>query len=131
MEFNCGIYKWRNIITGKNYIGQSRNLLDRKEAFFNFSNYKYAGRKINEARQKYKDPYYWEYEILVYCSPEALDDQEIKYIKLYDSITKGYNIKTGGTSKIVIDHCKPFYPYMDFNNKAKFLIDIGKNISHF
>lgn len=34
MNNNCGIYCWANKITGKKYIGQSRNLSNRKNFLY-------------------------------------------------------------------------------------------------
>lgn len=129
MEQNCGIYKWQNTQTGKAYIGQSTKLYERKLAFTNFNNYRYAGRKINEARRKFKNPYYWEYSVLTYCDPQDLNKEEKRFIEIYDSINNGYNTLPGGSSeKIIIDHFEPYYKYMDFERGSRFLMEIGKNI---
>ena len=78
-RFNCGIYKWTNKETGEYYIGQSKNLYKRCSKFLDFSR-KYAGKKIDELRERFPSLIYWNYEILSICSPEDLDAEEKYFI---------------------------------------------------
>ena len=77
---NSGIYKWTNKINGKIYIGQAINLNNRMRAFLSFKT-AYAGKLINEEREKYPSLKYWDYDVLEECDGEKLDELEIKYIK--------------------------------------------------
>lgn len=95
------IYKY-TAPNGKIYIGQTLNEERRRKEFF--TQKKYSGFKFNNAIKKYK-PENFEYEVLYkkeYNNQEEafidLNEQEIKYIKQYNSIENGYNISTGGMS---------------------------------
>lgn len=93
-----GIYKWTSP-SGKYYIGQAVNLKRRYNDFANFKRtYTSAGSAIDNARNKYNDLKYWQYDILEECEIENLDKLEIKYIKELDSnnSAKGYNSTNGG-----------------------------------
>lgn len=98
MKLNSGIYCWTNKVNGKIYIGQSRRLNSRKSKFLRFNEYRYGGDFINNARKKYNDISYWEYEVLEYCSSDELNDKEKYYISFYNSTDKriGYNLRDGG-----------------------------------
>jgi len=88
------IYKAENEINGKVYIGQTWKGLDlRKKSHFER---KTGCTKFINAINKYgKNAFSW--NILDSSDNQKnLDDLEIKYIKEYNSITNGYNLKTGG-----------------------------------
>lgn len=94
-----GIYKLTNLINGKIYIGQSTDLERRRKKFFSFSTWHYAGEAINNARKKYNDEEYWNYEILEIVDDESLlNEKEIFYIEQYHTNAKefGYNLTNGG-----------------------------------
>lgn len=133
---NCGIYKWTNLITNKAYIGQSKKLSQRYLQFLNFDK-DYSGSKINKARRKYRNPKYWSYEILEYCNPEQLNDKEISYIKLYESIDKGYNMTEGGSNPTYQKALSYWWDLFHQNigtmktKTGTFLMEIGKNYDIF
>ena len=105
MERKSGIYMWTSP-SGKSYIGQSVNLQKRKCAFLCFGD-RYGGQKINRARKKYNNKRYWKYKVLEYCDISKLNEREIYYIRLYDTINNGYNCESGGNeNKIVSDETK-------------------------
>lgn len=107
------IYKYTSP-SGKVYIGQTLNEKRRRKEFLNLNN-KYGGSKIDFARQKYKTENFI-YEILFSSDFDTveeanikLNEMEIYYIELYDSVKNGYNISLGGDSirgVMLNDECK-------------------------
>lgn len=99
------IYKWTNNQNNKVYIGKSFNKECRYNWFLDFDIH-YAGPHIDNARKKYNDIKYWNYEILYTKEGkdrkklnEIINDKEKYFIELYKSNNKnlGYNISSGGT----------------------------------
>ena len=92
-----GIYKIKNTVTGKVYIGQSKNIEKRfeqhKEKFRN-------GTHINDELQKdFNKGHRFVYEIVEETrnsDRDTLDKKEEYYIKKYDSKRNGYNMTWGG-----------------------------------
>lgn len=82
------IYKTTNLINNKIYIGQSKN---------NYSHYYGSGKLIKKALKKY-GVLNFKKEILVdnIDDLDMLNNLEIYYINLYNSIKNGYNIHKGG-----------------------------------
>lgn len=121
MENNVGIYCWRNVVTNKRYIGQSQNLLKRKNQFIHFNN-RYGGKLINDVRKHYNDTWYWDYEVLEYCCVDKLNEREEYYINLFDSTNreKGYNLTIGG------DGCIGYV----FTEEAKKAVSRGLKLHH-
>lgn len=96
MDMKSGIYMWTSP-SGKSYIGQSVNLIDRHREFVRFDQ-RYAGSRIDNARKKYNNESDWKYEVLEYCEPNDLNEREIYYIELYDTYHNGYNQCLGGSA---------------------------------
>lgn len=88
------VYSYINKINGKRYIGQTINPEQRKRC--HISDSKKTDNKFYRAVRKYG----WEnfsYEILAHCSSrEEMNVLEEYYIKEFDSINNGYNIRSGG-----------------------------------
>lgn len=100
-----GIYMWTSP-SGKSYIGQSVDLTARKKVFFSF-NHTYGGYKIDCARKKYNHKSLWDYKVLEYCDIDKLDEREVYYIELYNTVNNGYNSDGGGNkNKIVSDETR-------------------------
>jgi len=99
------IYKITNIVNQKCYIGQalcSPNDPKRGGSYKRFNDhisYALKGRddcpKLCKAIRKYGKEVFI-YEVLLSCNQEFLDDYETKFVELYDSCNKGYNILPGG-----------------------------------
>lgn len=90
---SVGIYKITNNITGKEYVGQSNNILRRirehKKSYGSKNCY------VDRSIQKYG----WEnfsYTILHKCDLKDLDYYERYFIKKYDTYKNGYNLTEGG-----------------------------------
>ena len=98
MEKKSGIYMWTSP-SGKSYIGQSVNLVDRHREFVRF-NKSYSGITINRARKKYNNINDWKYKVLEYCGVDKLDEREKYYIALYDTMNNGYNSNEGGEGNV-------------------------------
>lgn len=99
-EVICGIYKITNLINGKVYIGQS------KDIYYRWYDHKKESRKNRKdivlycAFAKYGIENF-SFEIVEECSLEDLDEKEIFYIKQYNSYinwenSNGYNMTIGG-----------------------------------
>ena len=97
-----GIYKIENLISGKVYIGQSRNIEKRWIA--------HRTRPFNSNSNQYDSPLYrsirkyglenFSFVVLEETAIEDLDDREKCWIEYYDSHNKemGYNMTGGGDS---------------------------------
>lgn len=96
---NSGIYIIENTINNKVYVGQSKSLKYRwsnhKSAYKNRSKSKRGSWKLWNAFSKHKIENF-NFKIIARCPIEYLDKLEIKFIKLYNSISNGYNITEGG-----------------------------------
>lgn len=97
-----GIYKFTNRITGKSYIGQSRNIQKR------YNQHK-TRHEINNYNPIPKEDTYFhsilrhygfknfDFEILEECTIDELNDKEIYYIEKYNTLFPyGYNKDKGG-----------------------------------
>ena len=92
---NCGVYCiYFTDIDNKYYIGCSTNLQKRlQEHRSALSNYRHTNTHLQSAYNKYGEP---SIEILEYCSIANVFEQEIFYIKEFDSYKNGFNKTTGG-----------------------------------
>lgn len=93
-----GIYKITNLVNGKVYIGQSKDIYNRYN-----SKHKYAYKQnkvshyhLYQAFQKYGLNNF-SIEVVELCQKEKLNEREIYWIKYYDSYNNGYNMTPGGT----------------------------------
>lgn len=87
------IYKVTNKVTGKSYIGQTRNSIEfRWRQHYKAKDNKYFHRAI----QKYGVDNF-EVTTLECCDFEQLNEREIYYISKYNTFQNGYNLTKGGT----------------------------------
>lgn len=93
-----GIYCIENTINHKKYIGQSVNVYDRwrrhkAELKKNMHDNDYLQKSWNKYGEKS-----FKFMILEECSIDNLDEKEVYYIDLYNTLNRdyGYNLKTGG-----------------------------------
>lgn len=93
-----GIYCIENIVTNKKYIGQSVNIKDR---WYKHKNELKHGIHSNDYLQKSWNKYgetNFKFYILECCDCDKLDEREIYYIELHNTLNHdyGYNLKSGG-----------------------------------
>lgn len=93
-----GIYKFTNRITGKSYIGQSKNIERRyRDHEFCCGEDSYFHRMIK--RYGFIN---FDFEVLEECDPNCLNEREIYYISKYNTVfPDGYNIDSGGNNKAI------------------------------
>ena len=104
------IYKYKNNINGKIYIGQTCNFTKRKKQHLRSSVNIYDDFLIHKAIRKYGIENF-SIDVLEYCdSKESLNDREMFYIELYKSFVKenGYNLTMGGNGTLGRRHTKEF-----------------------
>lgn len=93
------IYCYKNKINGKRYIGQTINPQQRKSAHISDSTH--IDTKFYRAVRKYGWDNF-EYEILAESEDRnVLDKLEVDFIKSFNSIENGYNIRSGGEHPIM------------------------------
>lgn len=97
----CGIYCIENIVNGKNYIGQSKNIKQRWRTHKSALNNNYHNNYILQKEWNEYGEDNFNFYILDECEKHELDSKEIYYIKLfktfaYDEMSNGYNLSTGG-----------------------------------
>lgn len=100
-----GVIYLRTSPSGKYYVGQTIDEKKRNRNWMN-KNYKYAGEKINQAREEY-GPENFKYDVLFelisFSKIEAisiLNEKETYFINLYDSFKNGYNSSLGGDNSL-------------------------------
>ena len=88
------IYKWENLINGKVYIGQTKNIYRR------FRPYSFSNIHFKHAVDKYGIDNFDITFIETHLPEEMLDEREEYWIKYFDSSNeeKGYNIYTSANS---------------------------------
>ena len=98
------IYKVTNSLTNKIYIGQTiENLQIRKNKhYFKARKFlkenKYTNHFFNALNKYPEETFTW--EIIDYASnQQELDEKEAYWIKYYNSIKHGYNIREGGLGR--------------------------------
>ena len=92
------IYFIINKITGERYVGQTTNFVRRKnEHLSQLKDKTHINKKLQNAWDKYGENNFI-VEKIQYdnISKEELNNEEIKYIKQYDSYNNGYNLTIGG-----------------------------------
>ena len=94
----CGIYKITNLINGKSYIGQSKNITTRwrrhRTSAYNKNDCSYEY-PLYRAIRKYGLENF-SFEILEECLVKELDEKERFYIEKFNSFEEGYNQNKGG-----------------------------------
>lgn len=90
------IYIRTNLVNGKQYVGQTQNLIEREKAWRKINSNIYGNKYFSNDRKKYGLDNF-SFEILETCDDEKSDELEQYYIKKYNTIyPNGYNIQSGG-----------------------------------
>lgn len=86
----CGIYGWIHRESLRVYVGQTRNMMARRNRH-RMDAAKGSQSHFHCALRKYGEDAF-DFEILEYCSPMVLTEREHFYIRLMDSIKSGFNL---------------------------------------
>ena len=91
------IYRAKNIINGKSYIGQTNNFRKRKNDHISCAKRGHKGVFYNAIRKYGEDSFVWEILDSVDCIEEA-NKLEVCFISRFNSLSHdfGYNIQIGG-----------------------------------
>lgn len=91
------IYLRTNLINGKHYVGQTKDIKVRNRQWKNLKK-EYGGHAIENARKKYGTDGF-SFEVLKECPNEDMNYWEMYYVKMYNSKKPyGYNATDGGDS---------------------------------
>lgn len=95
-----GIYRYTNLINGKRYIGQAKDLNARYSKHLSIAkHHPDKGSLLDKAIAKYGIDNF-RYEVLEFCEPEQMNDLEIYWINYYNTNVYnggyGYNRNNGG-----------------------------------
>jgi len=101
---NIGIYKWTSP-TGRIYVGQSRDLKQRKEWYLGGGVERSTMPKLKRSFKKHGIENHI-FEIIEYCSVEQLNEKEIYWGMYYDVLKTGLNCKLGEQNCIFSENTK-------------------------
>lgn len=108
-----GIYKIENTLNHKVYIGQSIHIQDRWKEHKREYLKQNVTKKLYVAMQN-NGIENFSFEVLEYCPIEKLNEREKYWIKKYDSIQNGYNMKEGGQSlQLDLEKINKIYCFWD------------------
>lgn len=115
------VYKATNEINGKSYVGQTKNLEQRKQQHLKTGTY------FHNALKKYGfDNFKW--EVIENCnSKNELNEMEFHYIKQYNTFVPcGYNLTSGGEGILEYKHTNEIKEKISKNSSKYWL---GKKLS--
>jgi group I intron endonuclease len=88
-----GIYAIKNVKSGKMYIGKSRNIKRRLRGHkYELSYNKHPNPHLQNSWNKYTENAFI-FGVIEYCDIQALSEKECNYIKKYNTLQEGYNIR--------------------------------------
>lgn len=105
---DSGIYCIENLTTHKKYIGQSNNIHERWYHHKSMlKNNTHGNPYLQNAWNKYGENDFV-FNVLEYCDANLLDDKEIYYIELYNTLDRqyGYNAREGGNTCVFTEETK-------------------------
>lgn len=133
-----GIYKIENKVNGKVYIGQAENIFRRwSEHEGSLVRRDHHSHKLQNAFDSCgQDIMNFEFSILEVCTKEELDEKEVKYMKEYNSIIDGYNVRDDvGMTKKAHEEFKPEFNKLSEEIKeikwCNVSVEMGKNTNKF
>ncbi len=93
---SIGIYKIKNLLNGKLYIGQSVNIEQRwRMHIIELKNNRHHSACLQNAWNKYGEENF-EFSIIEECQIDQLNLREMYWIDKFDSYKNGYNLTIGG-----------------------------------
>lgn len=113
------IYKAKNKINGKVYIGQTVNKFNKRKVqhLSDAKNNKYPNFKFHRALRKYgKDVFDWDILHKNVCDTNTLNILEQLEITIHDSFNNGYNMTLGGEGFIGYHHSEETKEKIKINN---------------
>ena len=121
------IYKITNCINGKNYIGKTLSTPGErwKEHLRDSKKEDCSNRPLYKAFQKYGIENF-QLSVIEECSPEEVNEKEIKWIEIFGSFKYGYNATLGGDGKHYCDYDLIYTLY----NEGKNIKEISQ-ITHY
>jgi len=88
----CGIYLLTHVETGRKYVGQSKDILER----IKYHSYGYGDQKIARSIRKYGFNAFVS-DVIELCSVESLNTREQYWITQFNCLSPyGFNLTTGG-----------------------------------
>lgn len=119
------IYKIKNDINDKLYIGQTVNSLEQRfiehKSHCLNNNKKYPNRPLYNAINKYGIEHF-NIELIEECSNEKLNEREKYWIQYYNSYNNGYNATLGGDSTILYN----YQDIIDKYNQTKNISEVAR-----
>lgn len=120
------IYLRTNLINGKQYVGQTKNM-HRRNYSWNCLKHKYGNQLLTDERNKYGLDNF-KTKILKECDDSELDQYEKYYIEKYNTIyPNGYNSNSGG--KINFKHSDETKKKISESNKGNTPWNKGKTLN--
>jgi group I intron endonuclease len=112
-----GIYGIQNSENGKWYIGQSVNIESRWKQHQDALNHGNHHNSVLQREYKEFGPKKFIFQVLDICEIDQLDEREVKYFKVYNSDSNGYNLPIGARNQYHINRDAP--KYKDAETKHK------------
>lgn len=123
----CGIYMISNLRTGKNYIGQSKDIYTRWYKHKNFLNgNSHHNKHLQASWNKYGEDSF-SFNIIEECPEEELNERESYYIKKYNTKENGYNLDDGGNGIRGYKHTEEELEKMKMSHNSLVVLQFDKN----
>lgn len=124
-----GIYKIKNNINGKIYIGQSSDIYWRWTHHKSDLNHnRHHNRHLQSAWNKYGEDNF-SFSIVEKCSEKLLDDKEKYWVNYFDSYNSGYNLDFGGQGIRGYKHTEDELNKMHRIQKPKIVLQFDLNFN--
>lgn len=97
-----GIYRIYCLITGKSYIGQSKNIEERwKQHLYELKRNKHHSKKLQQDFNRYGEKFFIKeiIQLFPFYSKQILNREEKFWIEYYNSYYNGYNETKGNESR--------------------------------
>lgn len=120
------IYRATNTVNGKIYIGQTIRTLN-KRIINHYSKAKCGSDSHFHAAIRKYDKCVWEWDTLIECLDDELNEQEMYYVELYNTYYHGYNSTKGGNSGSGYKHSDEAKLRISIHNSGKTLTEEHRN----